>query len=46
MDTKRRRVKYVRSGREVGRDRGGGQTHTGDRSSAAEIRLNRSGKNH
>ena len=44
MEAERRRTKYGRSGRDVGRDRGSGKTQTGDESSVIEIRFTRPGK--
>ena len=39
-----KRAKYARSGMKVGRNREGGQTHTGDGSSATKIRFTCLGK--
>ena len=46
METDRIRVKYGKNGREVVRDRGGGQTHTGDGSCETETRFTRSENTH
>ena len=46
METEKTIVKYCLSGREVGRYRGGIQTHTSDGSSTTETIFTRSGKAH
>ena len=46
MDNERRIDKNGLSGRELGRDRGGVQTQTGDGSFAIEIGYTHPGKNH